>query len=46
MARFIEATEMEDEKQRTEVMDEIMRYNQEDLAAMWKVLRWLLAKGR
>jgi len=46
MARFIEATEMEDGDQRGEVIDEIKRYNQEDLEAMWKVLRWLLAKGQ
>jgi len=44
MAKYIEATEMEDEKQRAEVMDEILRYNQEDLAATWAVLQWLKSK--
>lgn len=44
MARFIEATEMADESQRSRVIEEILQYNQEDLAAMWAVLQWLKSK--
>ncbi|HUU16104.1 MAG TPA: TM0106 family RecB-like putative nuclease [Sedimentisphaerales bacterium] len=44
MAKYIEATEMADEKQRAEVMDEILTYNEEDLQATWAVLRWLKSK--
>jgi len=44
MAKYIEATEMEDEKQRAEVMNEILKYNQEDLEATWVVLQWLKSK--
>jgi predicted RecB family nuclease len=46
MARYIEATEMEDEKERTEIMDEILTYNKEDLEATWAVLQWLKSKAR
>ena len=45
MAKYIEATGMEDEKQRSEIMDEILRYNKEDLEATWAVLQWLKSKG-
>jgi predicted RecB family nuclease len=41
MAKFIEATEMSDESQRGELMDEILLYNQEDLEGTWAVLQWL-----
>lgn len=44
MAAYIEATETEDEKARSDVMDRILTYNEEDLAATWAVLNWL--KGR
>ena len=44
MAKFIEATEIEDADQRQEVMDEILRYNQEDLEATWAVMQWLHGK--
>jgi predicted DNA-binding transcriptional regulator YafY len=43
--KYIEATEMEDEKSRKELMDQILAYNQEDLAATWAVLKWLKAKA-
>lgn len=46
MAKYIEATEMEDEERRQEVIDQIRRYNQEDLEATWAVLQWLRAKAR
>ena len=41
MARYIEATEMEDVAQRDSVMTDILRYNEEDLAATWAVFCWL-----
>lgn len=44
MAMFIEATETENQAQRQEVMAEILKYNQEDLAATWAVLEWLRGK--
>lgn len=37
MAKFIEATETTDEAQRSAIMQEILDYNREDLAAMWHV---------
>jgi len=46
MAKYIEATEMADEQQRAEVMDEILTYNKEDLKATWAVFQWLKSKGR
>jgi len=42
MAKYIEATEMQDEQQRTQVIDEILTYNKEDLGATWAVLQWLM----
>lgn len=45
MAKYIEATEMADERQRAEVMDEILTYNEEDLQATWAVLQWLKSKA-
>ena len=44
MARYIEATETQDEKLRNEVMEEILAYNREDLEATWAVLSWLKGK--
>lgn len=41
IAKFIEATETEDEAVRNELMDGILKYNEEDLAATWAVLTWL-----
>jgi hypothetical protein len=38
-ATFIEATKTCDEGRRRELMDEILSYNQEDLAATWTVFR-------
>lgn len=45
MAKYIEAIETEDENLRAEVMDQILVYNQEDLAATWAVLQWLKTKA-
>jgi predicted RecB family nuclease len=44
MARYIEATETEDPDERQEIMDEIVKYNREDLEATWAVLQWLREK--
>jgi predicted RecB family nuclease len=41
MARYIEATETNDERLRASIMDEILAYNREDLEATWAVLEWL-----
>jgi hypothetical protein len=45
MAQYIEATEMEDESARQKVLQEILKYNEEDLAATWAVLCWLKEFG-
>jgi predicted RecB family nuclease len=45
MAMFIEATETSDERKRTELMNQILAYNQEDLEATWAVFQWLKNKG-
>ena len=44
MAKYIEATEMENPDERQEIMNEILKYNREDLEATWAVLQWLQAK--
>lgn len=41
MAKFIEATETNDDEQRQELMAEILAYNQEDLEATWAVFQWV-----
>lgn len=45
MARYIEATETHDERVRSEVMNEILAYNAEDLEATWAVFEWLRAQA-
>lgn len=44
MAQFILATETNDENERNARMDEILKYNEEDLAATWAVFEWLRKK--
>jgi predicted RecB family nuclease len=44
MAKYIEATETDDENLREEVMNTILEYNREDLEATWAVLTWLKSK--
>jgi predicted RecB family nuclease len=44
MAKFILATETEDEAERNNLMAEILRYNEEDLGATWAVFDWLRKK--
>jgi predicted RecB family nuclease len=46
MAQFILATETDDEGERNQRMGEILKYNEEDLAATWAVFKWLLRKSR
>jgi len=45
IARYIEAVETKDQKQRKQIMEEILEYNKEDLAATWAVLKWLRSKA-
>jgi len=44
MAKYIEATETQDAKQRDDIMEKILAYNREDLEATWAVLNWLKVK--
>ena len=44
MAMFIEAVETSDESKRKQLMDEILKYNEEDLAATWAVFQRLREK--
>ena len=46
MAKYIEATETDDERERAAIMDEILAYNREDLEATWAVVEWLRGSGR
>jgi predicted RecB family nuclease len=41
MAKYIEATETDDEQGRQKMIDEILKYNEEDLGATWAVLCWV-----
>lgn len=41
IAKYIEAVETEDEGERKAKMDEILKYNEEDLQATWAVMAWL-----
>lgn len=41
IAQYVRAVETEDEELRREIMVQIQRYNQEDLAATWAVLEWV-----
>ena len=45
MAQFILATETEDMAERNARMKEILKYNEEDLAATWAVFEWLRDKA-
>lgn len=44
IAKYIEAVETEDETRRQEMINEIIKYNEEDLKATWTVLEWLKQK--
>jgi predicted RecB family nuclease len=45
MAQYIEATETDDEATRQNLMNDILKYNEEDLGATWAVLCWLRSFG-
>lgn len=45
MAQFIRATETDDEAKRNALMADILKYNEEDLAATWAVFEWLRGKS-
>ena len=44
MAQFILATETSDEQLRAQIMEQILKYNDEDLEATWAVFEWLRGK--
>lgn len=44
MAKYIEAVETEDRGIREEIINQILKYNEEDLAATWAVFQWLKEK--
>jgi predicted RecB family nuclease len=46
MAKYIEATEMKDREGRDKVVAEILKYNEEDLAATWAVFCWVRDYGQ
>lgn len=41
MVQYIKAVETNDENLRQQVMNEILKYNEEDLQATWAVMQWL-----
>ncbi len=45
MAKYIEATETENEAERAALMKQILDYNREDLESTWAVLQWLCARA-
>jgi predicted RecB family nuclease len=45
MAKYIEATETQDVRLRQQLLDQILLYNKEDLAATWAVFEWLRHKA-
>ena len=42
MATYIEAVETEDPGKASQLMAEILKYNEEDLDAMWLVYKWII----
>ena len=41
IAKYIEAVETKDEDKRRDIMNDILKYNEEDLMATWAVFEWL-----
>jgi len=41
IAKYTEAMESEDAETRKEILDELLKYNEEDLDATWHVMTWL-----
>lgn len=46
MAKYIEAVETQDPREREARMNEILMYNEEDLQATWAVFQWLKAASK
>lgn len=46
MATYIEAVETEDPYQAARLMADILKYNEEDLDAMWFVYQWIVGKSQ
>ncbi|HTK80844.1 MAG TPA: TM0106 family RecB-like putative nuclease [Bacteroidota bacterium] len=46
IVQYIKAVETEDESLRRAVMEDILRYNEEDLRATWAVFQWLKGKNK
>jgi predicted RecB family nuclease len=46
MAKYIEATELENTADRDNVINQILTYNREDLEAAWSVFQWVLSHAR
>jgi len=44
IVQYIRAVETEDENMRQSIMNEILKYNEEDLQATWAVVEWLRSK--
>lgn len=44
IVQYIRAIETKDVTLKNQIMDQIMRYNEEDLSATWAVLQWLKTK--
>ncbi len=44
IAQFILATETSDEQLRAQIMEQILKYNDEDLEATWAVFEWMRGK--
>ena len=45
IAKYIEATETNDQELRSKTMEAILTYNKEDLAATWAVFDWFRNKA-
>lgn len=45
IAKYIEAMETHNDEVRTQLMNDILKYNNEDLEATWAVLKWMKTKG-
>ena len=44
IAQFILATETSDEQLRAQIMEQILKYNEEDLEETWAVFEWMRGK--
>ena len=44
IVQYIRAVETEDQDLRQNIMDDILKYNEENLQATWAVVEWLRSK--